>query len=154
MTTGDPNDPNQNPQAQPPGYPPPGGYQPPPQPNYGAQPGGYPPSGGYQQPPSPISSPVEASKGFFASLFDFNFNSFVTPSLVKVVYILGTILLAIGVLVFVISSFANDPVLGIIALVVAPIVGLVYLAFLRVTLELYYAVVRMSEDVHRRDGRY
>ncbi|WP_344870209.1 DUF4282 domain-containing protein, partial [Gordonia hankookensis] len=122
-----------------------GGYGPPSGAGHGAQPsGGF---GGY--PAAPPTGPGQASsKGFFAALFDFGFNSFVTPALVKVVYILGTIVLGLGVIVFIIAGFAESIGAGIVALILAPIIGLIYLAFLRVTLELYYAVVRLSEDVH------
>jgi hypothetical protein len=39
--------------------------------------------------------------------------------------------------------------LGLLALIFGPIVLLVYLAFARMTLEMYFAVVRLSDDVHR-----
>ncbi|MGC4962830.1 DUF4282 domain-containing protein [Gordonia sp. DT218] len=171
MTSGDPTNPN-DPNG--PGYTPPGGHTPPP--GYGSQPpgGGYgtQPTGGYGPPAgggygaqpaggfggypaAPPPGPGQASsKGFFSALFDFGFNSFVTPALVKVVYILGTIVLAIGVIFFIIAGFVESIGAGIAALILAPIIGLIYLAFLRVTLELYYAVVRLSEDVHHRgNGR-
>jgi hypothetical protein len=38
----------------------------------------------------------------------------------------------------------------VLALVVGPIVVLLYLAFIRMTLEFYLAIVRMSQDIHTR----
>jgi hypothetical protein len=76
---------------------------------------GPPPSDPYGQPPAPGTPPP--SKGFFGALFDFSFEHFVTPMIVKVVYLLGILL---------------------------------YLCLIRMTLEFYLAVTRMSQDIHQR----
>ncbi len=124
----------------------------------------YPPADGGQQPPSrggdypPYPQGGGAmggdgrndATGFFGALFDFSFNSFVTPKIVKLVYILATAALALGVLIFVVAGFAQGIGSGIVALIVVPLVGLVYLAFIRMTLEFYFALVRMSEDINER----
>jgi hypothetical protein len=70
---------------------------------------------------------------------------------VKFVYVLITVGLALGYLIFVIAGFAGDePAVGVIVLLFGWIPFLIYLAFARMTLEFYYALVRMSEDIHRR----
>ncbi len=90
-------------------------------------------------------------KGLFAALFDFSFKSFVTPKIIKVVYVVLTAVIGLGILGFIISALTTGEPLAIIgALIFAPLVGLIYLALARMTLELYYAVVRLSEDVHER----
>lgn len=89
-------------------------------------------------------------KGFFGALFDFSFNSFVTPKIVKFVYILATIAIGLFVLVFVTASFTESAGAGLVVLFLAPIVGLIYLAFIRMGLEFGYALVRMSDDIHAR----
>lgn len=133
--------------GQPP-YPPPGG-------GYGG--GGQPPSWG--GPPGGPGGPGSGSfgggpagqKSAFAALFDFSFNSFATPGLIKLLYVVGAVLLVLGWLGFTIVNFAvSGPVAGIGTLVLGAIGVLFYLAFLRVLLEFYYAVVRMSEDIHNR----
>jgi hypothetical protein len=107
-------------------------------------PGGYPPPPGNQPAPS-------SSVGFFGALFDFSFTYFVTPKIVKFVYILALVALAIGYVIFVITGFASDePIAGLFFLIIGAIGFLIYLAFIRMTLEIYYAVVRMSEDINRR----
>ncbi|MGH3928635.1 MAG: DUF4282 domain-containing protein [Pseudonocardiaceae bacterium] len=88
--------------------------------------------------------------GFFGALFDFGFNHFVTPSIIKVIYVLGLIGIALGYLFFVITGFAGSAIVGIIALLFGPIVALLYLALFRMMLEFYVAVIRMSEDIHHR----
>jgi len=92
----------------------------------------------------------DGSKGFFGSLFDFSFSSFVTPMIVKVVYILALVGLAIGYVVVVIAGFADSAASGIGILILGAIGFIIYLAFIRMTLEFYYAIVRMSQDINRR----
>jgi len=128
----------------------PGNQQP-----FGAQPptgnGGYPPAG--PQPPYGAGSGSEGgakAKGFFGALFDFSFNHFVTPIIVKIVYILVLIALVIGWLIAVISGFAQNVGVGLLFLVLGAIGVIVYLALIRMTLELYLSIVRMSEDIHHR----
>jgi hypothetical protein len=114
------------------------------QPPPGGQPGGYPPPPG-AEPPS------TSGVGFFAALFDFSFAHFVTPKIVKFVYILATIALAIAYVFFVIAGFASDePVAGVLFLILGAVGFVIYLAFIRMTLEFYYAIVRMSQDINRR----
>lgn len=117
--------------------PPPPGYGPP---DYG------PPSGGGV--PSP--TPANPSKGFFAALFDFGFNHFVTPIVVKVVYVVATIALVLGWLIFTVVSFTQSAGAGLGVLIFGAVGVILYLAFIRMTLEFYLSVVRMSEDIHHR----
>ncbi len=70
--------------------------------------------------------------------------------IVKAVYIIALALLMIGWLGFLVSSFSRSAGAGVAVLIFGPLVVLIYLAFIRMTLEFYLAVVRMSEDVHRR----
>jgi hypothetical protein len=140
------------------GSPPPmGGSTPPPPPPAPIVPGGPPPS---QQPaqPSLTSSVVssgagaitDSSAGFFPALFDFSFNSFVTPKIVRFVYVLAAIWAALMYVIVVISAFTQSVTSGILALVFGPIVAIIWLAVVRIGLEFAISIVRMSEDVHRR----
>jgi hypothetical protein len=157
--------PTQQPSYQPPGYqqqqsqfqPPPGGYQPqapraqhsqqwPPAQQYGTP--SYPPAPQYAPPQHEMAG--AGDKGFFGSLFDYSFTSFVTPKLVKVVYILATVVIGLAYLGFVISAFAANGGVGVFALVFGGIGAIFYLGFIRLTLELAHAVVRMSQDINQR----
>ncbi|MDO5735315.1 MAG: DUF4282 domain-containing protein [Propionibacteriaceae bacterium] len=90
-------------------------------------------------------------KGLFKALFDFSFSSFVTPKIIKVVYMVLTVAIGLGILGSIITAFSTRSVLAILAaLIFAPLAGLIYLALARMTMELYYAVIRLSEDVHER----
>jgi hypothetical protein len=135
------------PQQQPP-YP--GGYgQQQPPPGWG----GYPQPGqpGYGQPPTaPVGGPQGQSRGAFGALFDFEFNTFATPSVVKILYVVGMVLLGLVYVGVLIAGFTQGIGIGLLALIGGGIGVLFYLILFRVTLEFYYAVVRMSEDIHRK----
>lgn len=99
----------------------------------------------YAPPPQQFSD----AKGFAASLFDFGFTSFVTPKVVKVVYVLIMILLGIGGIGSAIIAFElGGSIAGIFTLViVAPLVFFVYLSLWRIALEMFIVVFRVAEDV-------
>ena len=120
------------------------------------QPMGAPYQGQWQPPPGgPYPgqgfAPQGQTKGFFGALFDFSFNTFVTPKIVRIVYMIVTVALGVGALFAVIVAVAStEPFQIVMTLVFAPLMFIVYLAMIRMLLELYYAVVRLSEDVHNR----
>lgn len=135
-------------QQQPP-YP--GGYGQQPPPGWGGypQPGQQP--GGYGQPPTgPVGGPQGQAKSPLAALFDFDFNTFATPAVVKILYIVGMVLLALFYIAGLIGGFMQGVGPGLVALIAGGIGVLFFLILFRVTLEFYYALVRMSEDIHHR----
>lgn len=99
---------------------------------------------------SSIPDPAREGAGFFTALFDFSFTNFVTPILVRFVYLLATVALVASWLIFVFAGFANSVGTGLAALILGPIFVIIYLAVIRMTLEFYLSVVRMSEDIHKR----
>lgn len=121
-----------------------------------------PPPAGAQPPPPPYPSGPESgsaaagggraeTKGFLGALFDFGFTTFVTPKVVKFAYIIAMALVGLGLLVFVVGALTSGEVgLILVALFIAPLVALLYLVIIRMSFEFFVAVVRMSEDVHRR----
>ena len=114
--------------------------------NYGEPPPNPPAPGSYGG--APAASPPQ--KGFFGALFDFRFDHFITPIIVKVVYLLAFAGLVLGWLIFLIAGFSQSAGSGLAILVLGPIAVILYLAFIRMTLEFYLAIVRMSEDIHQR----
>ncbi|MFX0539231.1 DUF4282 domain-containing protein [Ornithinimicrobium sp. Y1847] len=102
---------------------------------------------------TPRGSFSDQGTNFFQALFDFEFNHFVTPKLVRVVYVVGMVLiglLTLGMLVYAIEMMRFSSIMGLLWLIATPLLAIIYLAFFRMMLELYYAVVRLSEDVHHR----
>jgi Domain of unknown function (DUF4282) len=94
------------------------------------------------------SPPRGSSKGFVASLFDFGFESFVTPKVVKVVYVLIMILIGLSALGFLAVAFHISVAFGIIALVIlCPLYFFVYVALWRIALEIFMVIFRISDDV-------
>ncbi len=143
------------------------------QPSYGA--GGQPPPDPYAQQPDPYAqSPYGAGggqppyevgggqppfdggagrakgKGFFGALFDFSFEHFVTPMLVKAVYIVALVALGLGWLIWLVAGFSQSTGFGVAVLVLGPILLFLYLCLIRMTLEFYLAITRMSQDIHQR----
>jgi hypothetical protein len=94
------------------------------------------------------------TKGFFTALFDLSFSRFITPMIIKFVYVLMMIVIVIVYLFYAILLFqAGATSIGVLwLLVVGPIASILWLAIARMTLEFYLAVVRVSEDVHRAVG--
>jgi hypothetical protein len=133
--------------ANPPyGPPQPGGWQQPgPQSPYPPQPHpGYP----QQQPPS--GPRYDNDKGFFGSLFDFSFDNFIAPKLVKFLYVLSLILITILAIVLVVSGLVglgNGSAAGLLAIILAPLGWLIYLITARLYLEFFIVVFKISDDL-------
>ena len=108
------------------------------------------PTGGGPSGLSSIPDPTKEGAGFFTALFDFSFTNFVTPILVRFVYLLATVALVASWLIFVIIGFGQGVGTGLATLILGPIFVVIYLAVVRMTLEFYLSVVRMSEDIHKR----
>ena len=97
-----------------------------------------------------MQSVASDSSGFISALFDFTFTRFVTPMLVRYVYLLATVVLAVTWLTALITAFTQGVGLGLFVLIIGPIIVIIYLALIRMTLEFYLSVVRMSQDIHQR----
>ena len=141
-----PGQPQGQPAGQQPGQPQGQPQVPPPPPAYGAQPPQWAP-GAYGAPQG-----ADSPKNFFAALFDWRFHTLITPKLVSWVYLAVMILSVLYWLFMVFAAFAAEPALGVLVLLVGPIVLVISLAFFRMTLEFYFALVRMSDDIHRSMG--
>ncbi len=125
-------------------YPPEQRSQPAPSPGGGGYPAPGPSGGG---PTGPRSAEVDA-KGFLASLYDFKFDHFVTPKLIRFFYAFFVIVLSAGAVIFLIGSLASGKAAGIVAaIIVIPIFYLVYLIFLRMYMELIAALFRIADDI-------
>jgi len=89
-------------------------------------------------------------KGFFGALFDLSFSEFITTKLIKVLYILLLILLALGYLAAVISGFSNNLGQGLLMMfIVGPLGVLLYLILIRISLEMMIVIFRIEENTRK-----
>ena len=110
--------------------------------------GPYGPGAGYPTPP-PAGPVPPVDKGFLGSLFDYGFTSYVTPKLIKVIYILLSVIIPIVWLIYVVGAFGVGPGLGLVVLILGGIVALIALAMYRVALELIMIVFHIGYDVNQ-----
>jgi hypothetical protein len=106
---------------------------------------------------------VNSPKGFFASLYDFSFHTFITPKIVQIVYVLWLIAIALWALAFLITGFAaqrsflGDQQPNVFTILVHVIgAGVIFVAgsiSARISLEFIMAVFRIAENTEllRRD---
>jgi hypothetical protein len=101
--------------------------------------------------------PTDAdTTGFLGALFDLGFTSFVTPKIIKVLYVLVMIGTVVSTLAFTIIVFKANTAFGIVALAFGdPLVILVILAVFRIFLEFFVVIFRAAEDIRalREGGR-
>ena len=89
----------------------------------------------------------QARKGFLASLLDTSFTTLVTTRVISVLYLLLLILVGVGLLAFVIAAIASGSAAEIlVALIVGPLVTLLYVVYARVILEVILAIFRLLES--------
>jgi hypothetical protein len=86
-------------------------------------------------------------KGFFASLFDTGFTSLVTTRIIRVLYILALVGIAIVALFYVVLAFQVNAGIGLLTLLVlAPLASLLTVIYTRVLLEAVIALFRIMEN--------
>jgi hypothetical protein len=89
------------------------------------------------------------TKGFFGSLFDLSFSEFVTTRVIKLLFILTIIGSGLGALFILISMFSVGFGRGLLGLIVAPILFLLYVLFSRIWLEVVIVLFRIAENTSR-----
>jgi hypothetical protein len=89
--------------------------------------------------------PTSGAAGFFESLMDTKFDNLITPKLIRFLYVVSIIVLAIGTLLVIISAFANKAGTGVLVLILAPIGALIYLIVIRLWLELIVVTFKIRE---------
>jgi O-antigen ligase len=89
--------------------------------------------------------PSAPQEGFFNALMDTRFDNLITPSLIRFLYVVAMVIIALGALVFVIAGFAESAGLGLVLLVLAPIGALIYLIVVRLWLELIVVAFKIRD---------
>lgn len=99
---------------------------------------------------------MDDARGFLGSLFDFSFSSFVTSKVIKLLYALAILLAGLTALALVVAGFSDSVLAGIGALVISPLVFLLYVIGARIWLEIVIVVFRISEntgEIARREAK-
>jgi hypothetical protein len=119
---------------------------PPQQPQYHAQPA--------YRPQPPTGRRLDNDKGFFGSLFDFSFDNFIAPKLVKFLYVLAMIFTTIYSIALLIAGLVQIgrggggvTLAGLLLIVLSPLVWLIGLIVTRLYLELAIVMFKISDDI-------
>ncbi len=102
--------------------------------------------------------------GFVRSLFDLSFSSFVTPKMIKVFYVIGFLLAALGALGALVSGVGSlvsglrysrwgFAFLGLIWTLLSPVIFIVELALVRMFLEVVMVLFKIKEDLDILAGK-
>jgi hypothetical protein len=103
-----------------------------------------------RQPSKQVSATMEQSQQYErvgpAALFDFSFRTFITLGIIKALYILGMVLIALAWLIVVIGAFVADFWAGLGVLITYTLIAIIQLIFLRVWLEMIVVFFRIGEN--------
>ncbi len=91
---------------------------------------------------------LEKQPNFFGKLFAFSFQTFVTPTIVSIIYGILVVLAGLGAIGFIIRGFALQWWVGLLALIASPIVFILYMVFARIWLEVVVVLFRIAEDLN------
>ncbi len=88
----------------------------------------------------------DMNDGSLSALFDLSFNQFVTMSVIKILYILAIVLAGLFALFLVITSFIQSIIGGLVTLVIAPIIFIIYVLMARIWLEIIMVIFRIEKN--------
>lgn len=94
-----------------------------------------------------MQSSQDQDTGFFAGLLDFSFTSFITLKFLKVIYAVLVVFVLLSGLVMFVSLVSRGGGAVLVALVLVPLITLLYLVFARVGMEVLAVLFRIGEDV-------
>jgi hypothetical protein len=96
----------------------------------------------------PVPGQATEARGFLGALLDFGFTSFVTPKVVRVLYLLITIGTVVSALAFTIIVFKASIPFGVLMLLFAdPLFILIVMAIYRMILEFFMVTHRAAADL-------
>lgn len=94
-------------------------------------------------------------KGFFGALFDLSFSDFVTTKVIKFLYVLLLVFIAIGYLVLIVTGFARGFGTGLLYIVGGALAALLYVILARIAMETTIVLFRIADHAAEiaRQGR-
>jgi hypothetical protein len=87
------------------------------------------------------------AKGMWEGLMDFSFRTYATPRMLKFLYAIHLLLGLVAGVAWVVLSFQQAPVQGLLALLGALVGYFFWLLYCRVILEVLAAVFRMADAI-------
>src|SRR5580692_6452139 len=87
------------------------------------------------------------AKGMWEGLMDFSFRTYATPRMLKFLYAMHLLVGLIAAVAWVVLSFQQAPVQGLLALIGALVGYFFWILYCRVVLEVLAAVFRMADAI-------
>jgi hypothetical protein len=88
-------------------------------------------------------------KGFFGSLFDFSFTSFVFPKVISFIYGVFVVIVGLAYIAGVIVAFNTETLYGVGVIVLGPLVLTLYLIMVRASMEIAIVMFRIYDNTDR-----
>lgn len=98
-------------------------------------------------PSSVLSSLWQQVRAVLDLVLDLSFKRYVTPRLVRMLYVLSLLAAAFYAFTYMFSGFKNGTITGIFQMITAPVAFLLYLIVARVTVELILAIFRIADRI-------
>ena len=93
---------------------------------------------------------MNQTNSFWSSLFDLSFTTFITESIVKILYVLCILGAVIFSIFLIFNAFSLSFVSGILTLIiVAPLIFLISIIYTRIMMEIIIAVFRIWENTSK-----
>ena len=86
------------------------------------------------------------NKSIIGMLFDLSFTEFVTTRVIKILFMIGIVFAAIGVLALIIGGFNAGIGKGMLFLILSPIVFFLYVLLARIWCEIIIVMFRIAEN--------
>jgi hypothetical protein len=80
-------------------------------------------------------------------VLDFSFQHFVTPRLIRVLYVLSLLAATLATVTWMFSGFANSILHGVFTFVTGPVAFLIYILCARVAMEVILAIFQIAEKL-------
>lgn len=91
-------------------------------------------------------------KGFLGSLFDFSFTSFVFPKVISFIYGIVVVLVGLAYVGGVVAAFSYETMYGVGALILGPVVLVLYLIMVRAWMEISIVMFRIYDNTDKMVG--
>lgn len=91
-------------------------------------------------------------KGFFGRLFDTSFSEYITPSIIKVIFIIGVLLAGIAAILLLFGGVRGGGMGAVLSLVIAPIAFVLYVIGVRISCELIIIMFRICDNTSKLAG--